>query len=94
MICLIGEVREMDRATIQKRLDYWRNHLDKLMDAYTKLINGGVKSYQIDDRSLTRFDIPSLRKAIDDAEERVAEYEALLEGQKRRKAYAVLPRDW
>ena len=84
----------MDRATIQKRLDYWRNHLDKLMDAYTKLINGGVKSYQIDDRSLTRFDIPSLRKAIDDAEERVAEYEALLEGQKRRKAYAVLPRDW
>ena len=84
----------MDRATIQKRLSYWREQLDKLMDTYTKLINGGVKSYQIDDRSLTRFDIPSLRKAIDDAEERVAEYEALLKGQKPRKAFAVLPRDW
>ena len=84
----------MDRATIQKRLTYWREQLDKLMDAYAKLISGGVKSYQIDDRQLTRFDIPSLRKAIDDAEERVAEYEALLEGQSPRKAYAVLPRDW
>ena len=84
----------MDRATIQARLTYWREQLGKLMDAYAKLINGGVKSYQIDDRSLTRFDIPSIRKAIDDAEERVAEYEALLEGQKPRKAFAVLPRDW
>ena len=84
----------MDRATIQDRLTYWREQLGKLMDAYTKLISGGVKSYQIDDRSLTRFDIPSLRKAIDDAEERVAEYEALWEGQGTRKAYAVVPRDY
>ena len=64
------------------------------MDAYTALISGGVKSYQIDDRSLTRFDIPSLRKAIDEAEEKVDEYEAMLEGLKPRKAFAVLPRDW
>ena len=84
----------MDKATIQDRLKYWREQLGKLMDAYTKLISGGVKSYQIDDRSLTRFDIPSIRKAIDDAEERVAEYEALLEGQGTRKAYAVVPRDY
>ena len=84
----------MDRETIQKRLNYWRNQLDKLMDAYTALISSGVKSYQIDDRSLTRFDIPYLRKAIDDAEEKVDQYEALLDGQKPRKAFGVLPRDW
>ena len=84
----------MDKATIQSRLTYWREQLGNLMDTYTKLISGGVKSYQIDDRSLTRFDIPSLRKAIDDAEERVAEYEALLEDQGTRKAYAVVPRDY
>ena len=84
----------MDRETIQKRLNYWQEQLDKLMDAYTALISGGVKSYQIDDRSLTRFDIPSLRKAIDDAEEKVDQYEALLDGQKPRKAFGVLPRDW
>ena len=84
----------MDRETIQKRLNYWQEQLDKLMDAYTALISGGVKSYQIDDRSLTRFDILSLRKAIDDAEEKVDQYEALLDGQKPRKAFGVLPRDW
>ena len=84
----------MDRATVQERLNYWKTTLGKLMDAYTALISGGVKSYQIDDRSLTRFDIPSLRKAIDEAEEKVDEYEAMLEGMKPRKAFAVLPRDW
>jgi len=84
----------MDRATVQERLNWWREHLGKLMDAYTALISGGVKSYQIDDRSLTKFDIPSLRKAIDDAEEKVDEYEALLNGLKPRRAFGVVPRDW
>ena len=84
----------MDKATVQERLTYWRAQLGKLMDAYAALISGGVKSYQIDDRQLTRFDIPSLRKAIDDAEEKVDEYESLLDRMKPRKAFSILPRDW
>ena len=84
----------MNRATIQERLTYWRAQLSRLMDAYVKLVEGGVKSYQIDDRSLTRFDLPSLKKAIEDAEEKVDEYEALLEGGRPRKAFGVIPRDW
>ena len=84
----------MDRARIKQRLEYWENQLDKLMEAYTKLIEGEVKSYQIDDRRLTKFDIPTLRKAIDEAEEKVDMYEALLDGQKPRKAFGILPRDW
>ena len=84
----------MDRATVQERLNHWRELLGKLMDAYTALISGGVKSYSIDDRQLTKFDIPSLRKAIDDAEEKVDEYEAMLEGMKPRRAFGVVPRDW
>ncbi len=84
----------MDRARIQQRLEFWENQLDKLMEAYTRLIEGEVKSYQIDDRRLTKFDIPSLRKAIDEAEKKVNMYEALLNGQKPRKAFGVLPRDW
>ena len=84
----------MQRETIQKRLTYWQEQLDKLMDAYVALIEGGVKSYEIDDRSLTRFDIPSLKDAIDEAEKKVDMYEALLNGQKPRKAFGVLPRDW
>ena len=84
----------MDMARIQARYTYWQTQLDQLMDAYAALISGGVKSYQVDDRSLTKFDIPSLKKAIEDAEKKVDEYEALLEGQKPRKAFSVLPRDW
>ena len=84
----------MKRETVEERLTYWRQQLAKLMDAYTSLIEGGVKSYEIDDRSLTRFDLPSLKKAINDAEDKVAQYENLLDGLKPRRAFAVVPRDY
>lgn len=84
----------MTRETIQKRLDYWEGTLGELMDAYLALVKGGVKSYSLSDRELTRLDLPSLKKAINDAETKIAELEALLAGQRPRKAFAVLPRDW
>ena len=84
----------MDKETNRERLEYWKTQLGKLMDAYVALIDGGVKSYEIDDRSLTKFDIPSLRKAIDEAEKKVDQYENLLSGQRPRKAFGVVPRDW
>lgn len=84
----------MTKDTIRERLEYWKAQLGRLMDAYVALVEGGVKSYAIDDRELTKFDIASLKKAIEDAEEKVDQYEALLEGQKPRKAFAIVPRDW
>ncbi len=84
----------MDKATVAHRLEYWRNQLGKLMDAYTALISGGVKSYTIDDRTLTKFDLASLKRAINDAETKVDEYEALLNGMAPRRAFGVVPRDW
>ncbi len=84
----------MDKATVEKRLKYWQDTLDTLMDTYTSLLNGGVKSYTIDDRTLTKFDIPSIKRAINDAETKVSEYEALLNGMAPRKAFGVVPRDW
>lgn len=84
----------MTRETILEMLEYWRTTLRKLMDAYLALAEGQVKSYEIDDRSLTRLDLPSLKKAINDAEAKVAQYENLLAGRKPRKAFAVVPRDW
>ena len=84
----------MDKATVEKRLKYWQDTLNTLMDAYTSLLNGGVKSYTIDDRTLTKFDIPSIKRAINDAETKVSEYEALLNGMAPRKAFGVVPRDW
>ena len=84
----------MDRATIEKRKKYWENQLGELMDAYTSLIKGKVKSYTIDDRTLTKFDLASLKRAINDAETKVDEYEAMLAGMAPRRAFGVLPRDW
>lgn len=82
------------RADLQERLQYWRTALQKLMDAYLALVEGQVKSYSIDDRELTRLDLPSLKKAINDAEAKVDQYEDLLNGKKPRKIVAVVPRDW
>ena len=84
----------MDRETIIERLNYWKETLSKLMDAYVALIDGGVKSYSIDDRELTKFDLPSLEKRISNAEAKVDQYEALLAGNRPRKAFGVVPRDW
>ncbi len=82
------------RDEIVERLAYWRKQLKKLMDAYMALVEGQVKSYEIDDRSLTKLDLPSLKKAINDAEAKVDQYEDLLSGRKPRKIMAIVPRDW
>jgi len=84
----------MDRERIQKRLAYWEAQLDALMDAYTSLVSGKVKSYKIDDRELTRLDLASLKKAINDAENKVDDYENMLNGVAARKTVGIVPRDW
>ena len=79
---------------LRARLDFWQKALEKLQVAYLKLLDGGVKSYRIDDRELTRFDLPKLQEEIKSAEKKVDELTTLLEGQKPRRAIAVIPRDW
>lgn len=79
---------------LRARLDFWQKALEKLRTAYLKLLDGGVKSYRIDDRELTRFDLPKLQEEIEAAEKKVDELTALLEGQKPRRAVGVIPRDW
>ena len=79
---------------LRARLDFWQKALEKLRTAYLKLLDGGVQSDKIDDRELTRFDLPKLQDEIEAAEKKVDELTALLEGQKPRRAVAVIPRDW
>ena len=79
---------------LRARLDFWQKALEKLRVAYLKLLDGGVKSYRIDDRELTRCDLPKLQEEIKSAEKKVDELTTLLEGQKPRRAIAVIPRDW
>jgi len=84
----------MDKTEIRARLAFRRAALEKLRAAYLALVDGGVKNYTIDDRQLTRLDLDKLKKEIRDAEDELDELEALLAGGKRRRAFAVVPRDW
>lgn len=82
------------KTILEKRLTFRTKALEKLYDAYTALVDGGVKSYMIDDRQLTRFDLPALSEEIKTMESEIDELEAELAGKKRRKAFGVIPRDW
>lgn len=82
------------KTELKTRLAFWKAALEKMQAAYLALVDGGVKSYTIDDRQLTRFDIPDLLKQIEAAEKKVDELTALLNGRRPRKAFGVIPRDW
>lgn len=84
----------ISKATAKAMYDYYTKLIEKLTDAKLKLLDGGVKSYTIDDRSLTRFDLDKLTVEIDDAVRKQAEYDAILNGRSPRKAVGVVPRDF
>lgn len=83
-----------DLTEINARLAFWRTALEKKRTAYLALLDGGVKSYTIDDRELTRFDLDTLRQEIEAAEKKVDELTVIAGGKKPRKAYGVVPRNW
>lgn len=84
----------MNKTELNARLAFWREALSKLREAYLALLDGGVKSYKIGNEELTRLDLSSLQKRIDEAEKKVDELEALQNGGHARRAYAVVPQDW
>lgn len=83
-----------DITELRARRAFRQTALDRLRVAYVKLIEGGVRSYMIDDRQLTRFDIPVLKKEIEELEAQIDELDALIEGKRPRKAVGVIPIDW
>ncbi|WP_051643188.1 hypothetical protein [Agathobaculum desmolans] len=84
----------VDKEDLKIRLNFWRSAVEKLRAAYMALASGGVKSYTIDDRQLTRYDLLALKDEIADAEKRIDELSAQLAGQRPRRAFAVVPREW
>ena len=75
------------------RLDFHRAAVEKLRAAYIALADGGVSSYTIGSRSLTRLDLEKISAEIRRHEKEIDALEALIAGGKRRKAVSVLPRD-
>ena len=82
------------KTEIQCRLEFHKAAVEKLREAYIALVDGGVQSYTIGSRSLTRFDLGTIMDEIKGHEKTIDELEELLKGGKRRKAVGVVARDW
>ena len=86
----------MDRAIIKQKLADKRERLAAYRDREVEMLTGGVQSYGIGSRNLTRYqtDLSNVREAIKELEKEIDTLEAMLSGRARRRAVGVIPRDW
>ena len=68
--------------------------MEQARAAYLALLSGGVKSYAIGSKNVTRLDLPQLEQTIAKLEKEVELIEREQTGGKRRRAMGVVPRDW
>lgn len=83
----------INKKTAQKMYNYYTERIDQLIQAQTSLTTGGVKSYTIGDRQITKFDLTRLSKEIDDAVEKQSYYDAILKGNPTRAIVGIVPTD-
>ena len=83
-----------NRTEIKARLEFRKDALQKLRAAYIALVDGGVQSYSVGSRTLTRLDLSRLSEEIKRLEKEIDGLEEQLRGGRARKAVAVVPRDW
>lgn len=83
----------INKQTAQKMYNYYTERIDQLIQAQTALTSGGVKSYTIADRSITKFDLPGLSKELDSAVEKQSYYDAILKGKPTRAIVGIVPTD-
>ena len=87
----MGYKTKMD---IQMDIDFHKSAKQKLQEAYLAIAEGGVQSYSIGSRSLTKHDLGKIREEIAGHDKAIGELSAQLKGQRRRKAVGIVPRDW
>lgn len=80
-----------DRTELKARLAFRRAALEKLRAAYLALVDGGVKSYTLENKIITRLDLPALKREIEDAERQMDELESLLSDSRPRRAFGIVP---
>jgi cell division protein FtsB len=73
-----------------------RTRLALYLNREAEMLSGGVQSYGIGSRNLTRYntDLAAIRDTIKQLKQEIAELEAELAGGKPRRAVGVVPRDW
>ena len=83
------------RQRITEKLEFDKEILGLLREAYKALITGQVQSYTIGTRSLTRLNLPDIKNEIREIETEIDGLEEQLNGSgKARKAVGVIPRDF
>ena len=83
-----------NKAQIQIDLDFHKTAKQKLQEAYLAIAEGGVQSYSIGSRSLTKHDLGKIREEIAGHDKAIGELSAALKGRGRRRAVGIVPRDW
>lgn len=79
---------------VKTRIAFHKTAAQKLRAAYLALADGGVQSYTIGTRSLSKLDLFKILDEIKAHEKAIDSLEGQLGGGKARKAVGVLPRDW
>ena len=82
------------KAEIQLDIEFHKSARSALQKAYLAIADGGVQSYSIGSRSLTKHDLEKIRKEIAEHDKAIAELTASLNGRGRRRAVGIVPRDW
>lgn len=82
-----------DKEVLRKRLEMKKKALEEAEQTYIDLLSGGVKSYGVGSRNLSKLDIPVIEDTIKKLEIEIDELENKLAGRKNRKAIGVVPRD-
>ena len=82
--------------SIQETIKQKEARLKLYYDREAEMLTGGVQSYGIGSRNLTRYqtDLANIRAAIKELEEEIEELKTKAEGRGVRKAVGVVPRDW
>ncbi len=82
------------KTEIRIDLDFHKSAKEKLQTAYLAIAEGGVQSYSIGSRSLSKHDLAKIREEIAEHEKAISELTAALNGKSRRRAVGIVPRDW
>lgn len=86
----------MTRDAITRQLEIKQDRLAIYLAREKEMLTGGVQSYGIGSRNLSRYqtDLSNIRAAIKELEADIALLEGQLAGRSVRKAVGVVPRDW
>ena len=85
-----------NRQRIEEQLQVCRDRLAAYLAREAEMLNGGVQSYGVGSRNLTRYntDLNAVRDTIKELQSEIEELENALEGKGSRRAVGVVPRDW